>query len=54
MDESRRVPDWRFSVHEPRTVEVALLIIGIYQAYQRKKRKKQHSGEENLIICSFA
>lgn len=54
-DESHRVSDWRSFVHEPRTVEVALLIIGIYKAYQRKKEKKtRHSGEENLIICSFA
>lgn len=55
-DESRRESDRRSSVHEPRTVEVALLIIGTYQPYQRKKmieKKTQHNGGKNLIR-SFA
>ena len=57
-DESRRVSDRRSSVHEPRTVEVALLIIGIINHIREKKarKKKPHNtmGEKNLIIRCFA
>lgn len=50
-DEGRRGSDWRSSVHEPRTVEVALLIIG---TYQKKRKKKTPQWGKKLIIRSFA
>lgn len=45
-DEGRRGSDWRSSVHEPRTVEVALLIIGTYKK-NNKKNTHHNGGKKN-------